>query len=266
MTAHAYDIYMNQRMLKDKIKSATFIVTNSEYNIDFLKRYTAKEEHNKLKLVRTGIVLSKFASVRHITSKVDASILAVGRVEPKKGYGDLIKIVQELAQRGYSINCSIIGHISEEPYIQREYSRIRSLINNSQLEDRISFKEGLSFEDLLEHFAKADIFVLPCVVDENGNSDGLPSVFVEAMAMRIPVVSTRISGIPELIITGHTGWLNEPGDVSGMVNSCLDIIDNPQKASEIADAGRKYVLSQWDIEVTSKQMFDLLVSSDRGIV
>jgi len=258
MTVHAHDIYLNQDLLREKMDSAAFMVTNSQYNIDFLRRFHPAYPDRKLQLVRTGIDLEGFRPQVKKEQGGVPEILAVGRLDPTKGYRYLVEVMAELRRRGLETTCHVVGHITEEPYIQREYRYIQDLIRKYHLEEKITFEEGIPYELLLRRYRDADLFLLPCVVDETGNSDGLPSVLVEALAQEKPVVSTRISGIPELIIPGETGWLNEPEDVQGLADSCEEIIRHPETAARIARQGYEHVHRHWDIVKTSRRMYKLL--------
>lgn len=262
MTVHAHDIYLSQLMLPRKMDAAEFIVTNSQYNIDFLRKAHPGCPPEKLHLIRTGIDVERFQPLAATTPADPPALLAVGRLDPSKGYRDLVEVVRELRSRGINTRTHVVGHITEEAYIQSEFDTIQQLIREYQLEEEISFEQGIPQELLLQRYREAALFLLPCIVDETGNSDGLPSVLVEAMLLQKPVVSTRISGIPELVINNRTGWICEPGDVSGLATACEQIIMHPQQAAVIAAAGRKHALENWNLAKTSRQMYQLLAVSE----
>ncbi len=257
-TVHAHDIYDFQQMLKLKMDEALGVVVNSEYNRAFLKRFHPEYPGERLRLIRTGIYLDRFLKqVPHSASSPserERRILAVGRVDPTKGYGDMIKVVAMLRQRGYQVVADVIGHVTQERYIRKEYTRLMDLLDELELREHFHFLEGLPFDVLQSYYDRADLFFLPCVVTESGNSDGLPSVLVEALAMGKPVVSTRISGIPELVRDGETGRIAEQHDLEAQAEACGELLDSPELAFRLAAAGQRLVREQWDIKVTARQM------------
>jgi colanic acid/amylovoran biosynthesis glycosyltransferase len=261
MTVHAHDIYLNHAMLQKKMDSAEFMVTNSQYNIDYLQKVHPKYPKEKLNLIHTGIDSDRFQPlVTEVTPDIP-QILAVGRLDPTKGYRYLVEVIQELRQRGIVTQTHVVGHITDEAYVQEEFKYIQELIRKYQLEDDITFEQGIPQDLLLQRYREASLFILPCVVDETGNSDGLPSVLVEAMLLQKPIVSTRISGIPELVTSGKTGWLCEPGNVKELADACEDIVKQSAQAVAIAAQGRKHALENWNLTTTSRQMFQLLAES-----
>jgi colanic acid/amylovoran biosynthesis glycosyltransferase len=261
MTVHAHDIYLNHDMLQKKMDSAEFMVTNSQYNIDYLRKVHPGYPNEKLHLIHTGIDTGRFQPLAtEITADI-LQILAVGRLDPTKGYRYLVEVVRELSQRGIKTCTHVVGHITDEAYVQAEYKAIQRLIHDYRLEDSITFEQGIPQDLLLQRYQEAALFLLPCVVDETGNSDGLPSVLVEAMLLQKPIISTRISGIPELVITDQTGWLCEPGNVKELADACESIIRQPELAAVISAQGRQHALENWDLALTSKQMYQLLAES-----
>jgi colanic acid/amylovoran biosynthesis glycosyltransferase len=257
-TVHAHDIYDFQDMLKVKIDEAVKIVCNSQFNINFLRNLYPGLPQDKLVLIRTGIHLDNFLTEIPDTNRRDKNktlqVLAVGRIDPTKGYGDMIKIISKLREKGYNLRADVVGHITKEKYVLEEVETLKKALEKSGIEEYFSFHERLSFEELLNHYHSADLFLLPCVTTPEGNSDGLPSVLVEAMAAGKAVVSTTISGIPELIINGETGLICPEGDIDGLTNACTKFLDEPEYALMLARAGQKRVREQWDIRITSKQM------------
>jgi colanic acid/amylovoran biosynthesis glycosyltransferase len=265
-TVHAHDIYDHQRMLRRKVDAAVGVVVNSEYNREFLLRELPGLDPGKLHLIRTGIDLSHF--LREIPSEYptpdpnrELRVLAVGRVDPTKGYQDMIRVIHELRKRGYRVRGDVIGHVTNEPYIRSEMERLLALVESTGLNKAFAFHERLPFDELKEYYRKADLFLLPCVTTESGNSDGLPSVLVEAMATGVPVVSTRISGIPELVVHDRTGLITREGDVQDLANQCERILTEEGLAECLAREGQRHVLEHWDLGRTTEQMYKFLEQS-----
>lgn len=262
-TVHAHDIYDARNMLRLKMDEAVAVVCNSEYNRRFLLECYPDFPPSKLPLVRTGIHLGQFRTDLAPTVKErsgPARILAVGRLDPTKGYRHFIRVVDLLRQRGVQVEAHVIGHVTQEAYIIQEHAFLMALVKELELEGWVTFHQGLPYQQLLDHYRQADLFLLPCVTTPEGNSDGLPSVLVEAAAAGLPLVSTRISGIPELVENGVTGFLLDEKDEEGLARACARLVEDPALAQALARGAQERVLAQWDIQVTSRQMRELLAS------
>ena len=97
--------------------------------------------------------------------------------------------------------------------------------------------------EIIEYYSEASLFVLPCVVEPDGNRDGIPNVIAEAMAMELPVISTPISGIPELVEDGKNGLLVEQGDFKGLADAIQRLLDSAAMRTRYGKAGRQKVES-----------------------
>ena len=124
---------------------------------------------------------------------------------PKKGFGDLIRACALLTERGKSFRCEIIGAGPLENELRREIDELR-------LENNVVLTGAKPQTQLRGRLAAANVFVLPSVIDPEGGMDNLPTVIMEAMATGLPVVSTNIGGIPEMVVENETGFLVQPGD------------------------------------------------------
>ena len=100
----------------------------------------------------------------------------------------------------------------------------------------------------MEKYRKASLFVLPCKVSENGDVDGIPNVLLESMAMNVPVVSSRISAIPELISDQKNGVLVNPGNPEELFEVIVSLINSPEKRKRLGREGRKTILTDFNIE------------------
>jgi glycosyltransferase involved in cell wall biosynthesis len=178
-------------------------------------------------------------------------ILSVGRLVPKKGYPLLIQGLQLVEQAGLEFRCEIYGGgpMREE---------LDTMVRARGLASRISFHGARPQDELVRAYARASLFVLAPVVVADGDRDGIPNVLVEAMASGVPVVSTRMSGIPELIEDGASGLLVEPGDAAGLAEAIKRLLINPQLASRLAAAGRLTVQRDFDLAVNSRRVANVL--------
>ncbi|MCH9698928.1 MAG: glycosyltransferase, partial [Gammaproteobacteria bacterium] len=206
ISAHAKDIYLStQTALKRKIARARFVVSCTQYNCDYLEQIT--EASTPIVCVYHGINMNRFTGRTNRNKTLADSraprILSVGRLREKKGFETLLSACQLLSRNGYRMQCDIVGY---GPL----HEQLESMIIRLNLKDIVTLKGQLNHSDLVTLYDDTDIFALPCQIGEDGDRDGIPNVLMEAMAFEIPVISTRISGIPELVEDHVSGLLIEP--------------------------------------------------------
>lgn len=202
VTTHARDIFSKERYvnLKNLVEESERVVTISDYN----KNYLVNEFNipsDKITKVHMGIDTEKFSPS---PPKQDVTnILTVARLVEKKGIRYGIRAISHLIKKYPELEYNIIG----EGPLKKE---LKNLIENYGMGNKINLLGRVSEEKLLDEYEKADIFLLPCVIAQDGDRDGIPVVLMEAMAMEKLVISTDVSGIPELIEDGRNGIIVEP--------------------------------------------------------
>jgi glycosyltransferase involved in cell wall biosynthesis len=240
VTTHAWDIFAKERYphLDKVLKSAAKVITISNFNKDYMiKNFGLKEE--KIEVVRMGIDPDKFASQKIPGDR--RKILSVGRLIEKKGFEYAIYGVHTLTEKFPEIEYTILGSGPEE-------SKLRSLIKEHGLEEKVKIISGASDEKLLNEYKKAGTFILPCVQAQNLDMDGIPVVLMEAMAMEKMVISTKISGIPELISHGKSGLLVRPRDSEGLASAIEDVLLGRVDSETMCKEGRKKVVENFNIK------------------
>ena len=239
-TGHAADLFRERAALRDKIKRADFIVCISEFHREFFLREGARPE--QLIIAYCGIDPSHFAPRQGPRpDAVRPRILSSGRLVEKKGFSYLIEACDILRARGLDFECVIAGNGPLE-------ESLRALVKERKLEDRITITgEALMQEKLPEFMRSGDVYCLACVWASDNDVDGLPQMLMEAMACGLPVVSTRLVGIPDLVIDGETGLLAKPNDAAGLADALQRMIEDPALAQRLAAAGRKYVVEKFDL-------------------
>jgi len=167
-------------------------------------------------------------------------LLFVGRMVEKKGLPDLVAACALLRARGFPVECRLVGAGPLEPALREQ---VRTL----GLETVVEFREPASQEEVaLAHLPAASAFVLPCRIASDGDRDGLPTTLLEAMARGVPVVSTRLPGIPEAVPDGEAGLLAEPGDVSGLADAIVRTLGDRAGARKRARFARQHVERLFD--------------------
>src|SRR5262249_41577022 len=186
------------------------------------------------------------------TDDLSPMILSVGRLVPKKGMKCLIEACAQLRDRDVPFCCRIIGSGPLR-------SDLQSLVERLDLEGRVMFLGSMTHDALIDVYGLATIFALVPQIAEDGDRDGIPNVLVEAMAAGLPVVSTTISGIPELIEHGRTGVLVEPNDPVALADVIADLLRNQSVREHLATAGQRYVTTNFECWQSTRQIQRLLL-------
>ena len=253
-TAHANDIFCNPILLKEKIRAARFIIAISEYNKRFLNNIVCGPKSlDRIHVVHCGVDVQRFSPQRYRKLSVKPIVLAVGRLVEKKGYPYLIRACKILVDKGYDFRCLIIG---EGP----QKGLLTQIIKETDLHEVVNLLGLVYQEHIREYFAKADIFVMPCIVDSDNDMDGIPVTLMEAMAMEIPTVSTSISGIPELVEHMKTGILVLPKNEVSLANAISTLIEKDDLARILGKAGRSKVKSEFEIQKNIDSLINIFES------
>ena len=251
-TAHANDIFSPREFeigLDKLVDAARTIVTETDYAARFLReRFSHRAD--RIHRIYNGLDLAEFR--RADFSSRPPLIIAVGRLIPKKGFADLVRACALLVERGKSFRCEIIGEGSLEHELRRQ-------INELSLQNRVVLTGAKPQTQLRHRLAVANIFVLPSVIDRDGGMDNLPTVIMEAMAVGLPVVSTNIGGIPEMVIQNETGFLVQPGDAAGMADAIEKVINDRSLATRVGRAGYERARTLFSIEQNVRELCALIL-------
>ncbi len=260
-TTHAKDLYLSAPLaLSRRVKSASFVLTCTQHNVDYLRGFLPPEDWNKVHLVYHGIDLSAFPSntLHETRDESDANslplILSVGRLVPKKGMNDLLDACRLLRDRSVPFRCIIVG---EGP----QRSEIEQRINKLGLGCQVSLPGAMAHDRLIRFYGKATLFTLACHVTQDGDRDGIPNVLVEAMASGLAVVSTDVSGIPELIEDGRNGILAPSRNPAALADALQRLLEHHETRQRIAEAGRRSLGRRFECWETAKEVQSLLMAS-----
>jgi glycosyltransferase involved in cell wall biosynthesis len=245
-TAHN-TFFTDRLILRDKVREARFIVAISEFTRQFLLRLCPGENSNKIHIVHCGLSPGDFLPpVPRSTNDVPL-LLFVGQLAERKGAPVLVEACKLLRERGLAFHCVIVGDGPQRPLIEQ-------MLDAYALRDKVELAGIVFQEHLKKHLNCADIFVLPCVTASNGDMDGIPVSLMEAMAMEIPVVSTQVSGIPELIQDNHSGLLTPEKDKVALADALQRLLQHPELRLELGQAGRRKVVQEFDIHKNADQL------------
>jgi len=257
-TAHAKDIYLGKfnpgDLLQQKMRRAAFVVTCTEVNRVHLQQLCP--DVPAVHRIYHGIDTAVFAPrVAHESRNGGPPrILAVGRFVEKKGFPYLVRACRELKERGLAFRCDIIGRSD------RDSEEVQRLIAEGKLEQTVFVSGAVTHDELKQLYERCTIFCLPCIVARDGDRDGIPNVLVEAMAMGLPVVSTTISAIPELIDDGRNGTLVAQRDVPALAGALQRLLVDAELRRKLGDAAQETVRGSFDAERTTSALKELFAS------
>jgi glycosyltransferase involved in cell wall biosynthesis len=246
-TAHAKDIFhesVDRIELKRKLDDCAAAITVSDFNLCELRAEFGSSAEN-LRRIYNGLDLRQFDF--HLPQRESREILAVGRLVEKKGFGDLISACDLLRYQGVDFHCSIVGTGELE-------QELRAQIAERLLGKYVEMVGALPQQKVKCLLRSAAVFAAPCVVGQDGNKDGLPTVLLEAMAMGTPCVSTSVTGIPEALVHNRTGLLLEPGNVKGLADSIKRLLDDNELRETMATNARRNIEARFDIERNTIEM------------
>ena len=248
-TAHAQDIYLNPAYkLNQLLREASFAITCTKYNRDYIDKVTGNK-NNKLAVVYHGIDITKWQvnTTNRKLSNPKIRILSVARLVEKKGLLFLLRAIKLLIDKGYRAHCTIIG---KGPLRKK----MEKYVKDFGLYNYVDIPGFLPQSELKQYFINADIFILPCIVAENKDRDGLPNVILEAMVMGVPVISTNISAIPEVIEHRETGFLVREKDEQAIVNTITELWNDRKLYMKISEDSKRKIFKEFSIERSTDEL------------
>lgn len=255
-TAHAKDIYCESLnpagLLRRKMRAARFVVTCTDANREHLLKIEPRAE---VHCIYHGLN-AEFAGLLEDSSRASSKqgqlrALGVGRLVEKKGFDVLVEACAILRSRNVPFEALIVGERGEHE------AEIRRRIQKLGLENSIHLAGPMEQSKLYEEYRRASAFCLPCRVLESGDRDGIPNVLVEAMACGLPVITTAISGIPEVITDGINGQLIPPDDPQALADALLRLDHDPSLARRLSDEAQATVRERFDGERFASELAEL---------
>ena len=251
-TAHAKDLYTTlPRNLRIRAQAASFVVTCTEFNRSHLERLLDGVHHGPIHAIHHGTDLGRFSPAGRCPQP--GRVVSIGRLVPKKGFEYLVQALALLHRGGLTFSGEILGGGGLRDTLAEQ-------ILAAGLAPRVRLRGARVQEEVISAYRSAAVFALSPVVMDDGDRDGIPNVLVEAMACEVPVVATRISGIPELIEDGIDGLLVEPRDAEALAGAIQRLLDDPVLANRLALAGRQKVERQFDLSANCQRLVALFTS------
>ncbi len=236
ITVHGPDEFYNApgQYLTQKVAAADFICGISSFARSQLMKLSPYEHWHKIEVSRLGVNLETFAPKVFNPSPEVFEIICVGRLTPAKGQHILLDALNILVQDGRKVRLRLVGDGEDRASLEQHASAL-------ELGESIIFEGSVNQDKIRDLYAQADLFAIPSF------AEGIPVVLMEAMSMEIPCVTTRITGIPEMIRDGIDGLLTTPSDVEELAGAIGKMIDDPELRERLAKNGRIRVQEHYNL-------------------
>lgn len=252
VTVHANDIFAPEKFkigLRQIMNSARVVITVSDFAAGHLRESFPGA---RIARVYNGIEVESFLPARAARPPL---FLGVGRLIPKKGWDALIAACALLRKTEPAFRCEIIGDGPLQDRLQKQ-------IEDLQLRDVVEFVGPQSQRTIRERLSAASMFILPARIDADGGMDNLPTVIMEAMAAGVPVISTSVGGIPEMIIDGQNGFLIPPDDPRATAAAMIRLLHDPELGQRMGQEGRARARAHFAIEKCVASLRALLLGDN----
>jgi colanic acid/amylovoran biosynthesis glycosyltransferase len=255
VTIHAFDIFASNPYDRNgsiplKCEKAATCIVISQFNLDYMRK-TWPKMGGRFELIYNGIDVDMFSSKGE--RKSDPAIyriLSNGRLVYTKGHTFLIEAVAKLRSQKRNIALEIIGGGPMD-------AELHELANRLGVTEHVTFTGKMLQEEILNHYRASDLFVLACAISPDGDMDGLPVVLVEALSMEVPTISTQVSGVPEIVQDNITGLCIPPHDSDKLADAIAYMMDHPDEARQMAQAGRARVMKYFNRHESGKTLLHL---------
>lgn len=235
----------SKRDYKALFKNTDIVLALSEYMVPDLIELGCPKK--KIRIMHVGIDMEKFKEIRLDNKRFGSKlVLAVGRLEEKKGFDDLIYAFKDVKDA----SLIIIGPGEKEKELKKQAKALG-------LGKRVRFLGALEYIKVLDYLSKANLLVAPSKTSPSGDKEGTPVILMDAGALGVPVVSTKHSGIPEVVLDGKSGILVKERDIKGLVQAITKILKDPALARKYGVEGKKHIEKEFNAEIQAKRISEI---------
>jgi colanic acid/amylovoran biosynthesis glycosyltransferase len=258
-TIHGPDVFVHRLLLLEKISRATAVRTISAFNKAFLCGLYPSIPEEKIHVVHVGVNPEVYETASSESeserTKNRAQILSVGAITASRGFGFLVEACLTLKNAGINVETTIVGEGTRRRFLQH-------WVKYLGLADDIHLPGPLPQHEVARLMGQTDLFVLPSVIANDGQMDGIPITLMEAMAAGKPVIASAMSGIPELIDDRVSGLLIDATHTQRIANAIRYLIANPAVRQKMGRAGQQRIREEFDIRRTVASLIEFLDARD----
>lgn len=243
---HANDIFERPLLIKEKVARAHRAVSISQFNVELMREKGA--DLDRIEIVRCGVDAKQYGDLS-VNDRANPiyTIGTIGRLVEKKGIDTLIEAAHTLKASGHEFRMEIAG---DGPL----WKDLEKMVKNLDLTDRVHFLGSLPHIEVLRWMQQLDVFVLAGKKDRNGDMDGIPVVLMESMMLGVPVISTRLSGIPELVIHEKTGLIGEPDSATDLLDNLTRMMQRSEEITDFSAAAKQWIVSEFDRSLNADRL------------
>jgi glycosyltransferase involved in cell wall biosynthesis len=244
-------------MLFEKVGEAAFVVCISNYNKEVVLAECGRKWSPKIAVIHCGVDTAVFdpdgreaaGPARGDGDGATLAVLCVGTLHQVKGQTFLIEACRKLSESGVPVVCHLVGDGPDRTDLARQ-------ARSAGLEGAVRFHGHLTRAEVAELFRRADVVAAPSVPTRDGRREGIPVALMEAMASGVPVVASRLSGIPELVEDERTGLLEPPHDAAALAQAIARLQADPGLRGRLAAAGRTKVVAEFDLKSNAAALLE----------
>lgn len=246
MTIHGSDEFIDPVgfRIEEKVRTASFVAGISFFGKSQIMKWSCPEDWHRIEVVPLGIDTEEWDTAPFRETPVPFNVISVGRLVPVKGYPLLLEAIAILVAQGRDIRLTIVGDGPEQ-------SRLREYAQRLGITDRVFLAGWKGQDELRELYRESDVCVL------SSFAEGVPVILMEAMALGVPCVAPRITGIPELIRHGIDGTLVTPANVEELAAAIAEMMDNPESRRSMASASRERITEKYDLRKNVARLSEL---------
>jgi glycosyltransferase involved in cell wall biosynthesis len=248
--AHGSDLHVDRHMLDRKVAESAFTVAISRDNLEEIVAECGPWARERVDVIHCGVdtdLLRPRTAPR--PDGAPLAILCIGTLHEVKGQVHLVDAIRILRDAGVDVRCRLIGDGEDE-------TMLRERIAAAGLGSMVTLDGRRTRAQVIDALGEADVLVAPSVVARNGKREGIPVVLMEAMSCGLPVVASRLSGIPELVEDGVSGLLVTPGDSDAIAASLRRLVDDPALRTRIGEAARARVVRDFDLATNARAILE----------
>jgi len=245
-TAHTEDILgkVDEEDLRNKVKAAAGVVAVSDFGLEFLQQSLGKDASKAVRVYH-GLQTESLPFTSPATRQ--NRVVAVGPVVRSSGFDVLVRAISNLNARGQKVECTIIGEGPLE-------AELKKMIKDDHVESLVTLTGNRPHAEIVAALRTAAAFVAPSVVGEDGEGGGVPGMLLEAMTLGTPCIASDASGIPEIIVDGHTGVQTRQGDADVLAKAIERVLGDEVLRVRLALKARVLVESEFNVHKNAARL------------